>query len=87
MLGLEIVLQILGIVALILFIYVLGYVLYLLRKVDTKLDSVLELISYYEKFKVVVTDFMEGPGRKYLDIAKMVLSFVSPLLTRSRKAK
>jgi len=87
MLGLEIVLQILGIVALILFIYVLGYVLYLLRKVDTKLDSVLELISYYEKFKVVVTDFMEGPGRKYLDIAKMLLSFVSPLLTRSRKAK
>lgn len=85
MLGLEIVLQILGIVALILFIYVLGYVLYLLRKVDTKLDSLLEIISYYEKFKVVVTDFMEGPGRKYLDIAKMVLSFVSPLLTRRRK--
>lgn len=85
MFGLEIALQILGIVALILFIYVLGYALYLLRKIEPKLNSVLEAITYYEKFKEVVVDFMEGPGRKYIGIAKMVLSFVSPLLTRRRK--
>jgi len=87
MIGLEIALQILGIIALVLFIYVLGYVMYMLRKVDTKLDSVLEIISYYEKFKMVVTDFMEGPGRMYLSTAKTIFSFIAPLLTRRRKAK
>ena len=87
MLALEITLQIFGIVALGLLIYVLVYLIKMLKRVDTKLDSLLELIGYYEKFKVMVTDFMEGPGRIYLEKARAILSFVVPLLTRRRKSK
>jgi len=87
MIGLEIALQVLGIVALLLFIYVLVYALQMLKKISPKLDSLLEIVTYYEKFKAVVVDFMEGPGRMYINTAKTIISFIAPLLTRGRKSK
>ena len=87
MIALEIALQVLGIIALILLIYVLVSVLQMLKKISPKLDSLLEIVTYYEKFKVVVVDFMEGPARSYINTAKTIFSFVAPLLTRGRKSK
>lgn len=87
MIELQITLQILGVIALMLLIAVLGYVLYILGRFGKKLDSVIEMITYYEKFKVVVVDFIEGPGKMYMSILQTIFSFISPLLTKRRKTK
>ena len=87
MFALQITLQILGIIALMVLIYLMWYLLTMLQKINTKLDSILEMVGYYEKMKVVVIDFMEGPGKMYLNIAQSVFSFVFPLLTNRRKSK
>jgi len=87
MIELQITLQILGIVALLVLITLLGYLLYMLGKINTKLDSILGMITYYEKTKAVVVDFMAGPGQMYINTAKTIFSFIAPLLTRSRKSK
>ncbi len=87
MIELQVTLQILGIIALLLLIGTLGYVLYLLGKISPKLDSLLEIVTYYEKLKVVIVEFMNGPGQMYLTSAKNIFSFLSPLLTKRRKSK
>lgn len=87
MIELQVTLQILGVIALIILIAVLGYVLYMLGKINQKLDSLLEIITYYEKGKAVVVDFMAGPGRTYLSAIQSVLSVVVPLLTNRRKSR
>lgn len=87
MIELQITLQILGIVALFLFIAVLSYLLYMLGKINTKLDSILEIVTYYEKMKTVVTDFVAGPGKMYINTAKTIFAFISPLLTKRRTSK
>ena len=87
MLELQVTIQILGIIALVLVIAVLGYVLFMLGKFNKKLDSLLEILSYYEKTKLVISDFLAGPGKTYLNVAQSVLSFIVPLLTNRRKSK
>lgn len=87
MIELTIALQILGIITLIVLIALLGYALYLLGKIGKKLDTFLEIATYYEKVKAVVVDFMAGPGKMYLSTAQTIFSFIAPLLTKRRKSK
>lgn len=85
MIELQVVLQVLAIIALLLFIGVLVYVFYLLGKVNKKLDTIIEILTYYERVKSIVTDFANGPGKLYLSIFQSVMSYVTPLLTRRKK--
>ena len=84
---LQITLQILGVIALVLFIVILVYAVIMLKKISQRLDSILEIVDYYNKAKLVVSDFMAGPGRAYITTIQAVLSFIVPLLTNRRKSK
>ncbi|MCC7304616.1 hypothetical protein IT418_04370 [bacterium] len=82
MIELVITLQILGIITLLVFIGLMGYVLFLLGKIGKKIDTFLEMIEYYEKAKESVVDFINGPAISYIKTAKSIFSLISPMLTR-----
>jgi flagellar basal body-associated protein FliL len=84
---LTIITQVLIIVVLVLVVAVLGYVMSMLQKVNKKLDTLLEIVTYYEKLREVVIDFANGPGKMYIEIAQSVFSFVVPMLTNKRNSK
>lgn len=84
---LQITIQILTIIVLVLFSVVLGYVIYMLHKLSSKLDTLLQIIGYYEKVQAVLKDIANGPGKTYIEIFKTIMSFVAPLLTNNGKAK
>jgi len=87
MIELTVMTQVLGIIALMLLIGVLAYLFFMLGKINKKLDSILEMITYYERTRDALIAFSEGPFSVYLDIAKSVFSFISPLLTKGSNTK
>lgn len=87
MIELQITLQILGIIVLVLLAVALGYVVSMLAKISRKLDSILEIVTFYEKVRDIVGAFFAGPGKTYVDIVQTVLGLVSPKLTKSREDK
>lgn len=87
MLELTVALQVLGIVVLLLLIGVLTYLLIMFSKINKKLDSILEMVTYYERARDTIIAFAEGPGKTYIDIAKTVYNFISPWLTKPSEDK
>jgi flagellar basal body-associated protein FliL len=87
MVELQLVTQVLVIVVLLLLSVVLGYVVFMLNKLNKKLDTLLEILTYYEKLKVIAVDLVKGPGKMYFDIAQSAFSFILPLLTNRQKSK
>lgn len=86
MIELQITIQILTIIVLILLAGVLGYCLYMLTKVNKKLDTVLEAITYYERVRDVVIEFMNGPGKAYIELFQTVVTFLSPFLFGKKRS-
>ncbi len=84
MIALEIVIQILTIVVLLMLAGVLWYLFTMMQKVNKRLDSLLEILDYYEKIKAVALEFMNGPGKMYIEIFQSVLSFVVPFFTKKK---
>lgn len=84
---LQITLQILGIIVLVLLTVLLGYLLYQLSRLRKTIDDIVEITEYYEKVKATVADFMDGPARSYLNALQMIVSYISPWLTKRRKSK
>lgn len=84
---LQIVIQIFTIIVLFLLAVMLGYLVVMLYKINRKVDTLLEIITYYEKIHEIIKSVVEGPGKKYYEIIKTTLAFVTPLLTKSGKDK
>jgi flagellar basal body-associated protein FliL len=84
---LQVITQILIIVVLLLLSVVLGYIIFILNKFNKKLDTLLEILTFYEKLKGIAVDVANGPGKMYLDIAQSVFSFILPMLTNRQKSK
>jgi hypothetical protein len=59
----------------------------MLNKVNKKIDTLIEIATYYEKIHEVIKSLIDGPGKTYFELFKTGLSFIKPLLTKSGKSK